>query len=648
MPVTWFDGIEIEVLAGFSAASGDYGVWGTGEWDTATWGPDTVFTDISEFAAGIVTDRQFSRELTDWNAGTATVLLRNEDARFTPSNPDSPYVVGGITGIRPWRPIAININGTPIYTGYAISWKETYIQGSPGGGGVLVAVACVDELAALARFDGLPTAPQGGGEESGARIHRILDNAGHTGLRDIHVGRVTLQPTTHSQSAVTEMRLVTDSEGGSLYISRDGAVTFDDRYHIVEEPRSRNVQATFGDGGWQSVLNLSGGSASMPDSADLSTGDFTIRAWIAPDDWSPGGFGLFIVSQWPNVAGNNAWVLGFSAAGRLQLGWTPDGTSASQIVRTSTEAQTFVDGTFHWVEAGLTASTGDVRFRTSEDGVNWTQLGGIVPGSGATTVFNSTANVAIATVLPMPGKVRKVEYLNAAGDVVFNPDFTRQLAEQPDGTPTTTFKDDVGNTWTLAGNASIDDDLTVPAELPYRDASPSYDGDRLVNIVSLSRVQTEAENEADMEPPVTTVLDDTSRALYGDSRYSRTDLLNDADADLAGIAELHLASHKEPELRIDQITFTPRSLQFGTGTRDLLVLAALALRIRDKVRVIRRPPGGGTIVRDCHISGISHSINQKGEWLVTLKLWSATVYDTFTASFWDEAVWDDPAALWFF
>lgn len=652
MPITWFDGIEIEVLAGFSAASGDYGVWGLSLWGTGTWGPDTVFTDISEWVAGIGTDRQFSRELTEWQAGTATVVLRNEDARFTPSNPDSPYVVGGLTGIRPWRPIVINIEGEPVFTGYAMKWGEAYEQGFPGGGGAVSVVSCVDELAALARVDGLVTVPQGGGEASGLRVHRILDNAGHTGLRAIDVGRVTMQPTTHSQGAVNEVKLVTDSEGGSLYVSHDGAVTFEDRYHLVEEGRSRTVQVTFGDGGWQSALRLTGGSASMPDTTGLSVGDFDVRLELALDDWTPGGLGLFIVSQWPNTPTNNAWAFGVTAAGFPTLTWTPDGTTASQITRTSTESLTFVNGTHHSLRATLDVNNGasgnDTRFYTSADGESWTQLGGVRNGAGTTSVFNSTFAVAIATVLPFTGYVRSFEYRNATGVTVANPDFARQLHVTTTGAPVTSFKDDAGNTWTLTGNAVLVEDATADAELPYRDVTPSYDGDQLVNIVALSRVQTDVEREASIDPPVTMVVDETSRALYKDSRYTRTDLVNEADADLSGIAELYLAAHKDPEQRMESITFTPRSLQFGEATRDRLIAAAVNLRIRDKVRVIRRPPGGGTLVRDCHIAGIQHNVDKRGEWLVTLRLWSASVYAAFSASFWDEAIWDDPGATWFF
>jgi len=43
--------------------------------------------------------------------------------------------------------------------------------------------------------------PRGSGETSGRRIHRILDNAGHTGTRNIATGVCTVAATTLSQTA---------------------------------------------------------------------------------------------------------------------------------------------------------------------------------------------------------------------------------------------------------------------------------------------------------------------------------------------------------------------------------------------------------------------------------------------------------------
>jgi hypothetical protein len=39
MPLTTVYGITLTVEAALSTAIGTYGIWGTGLWDTATWGP---------------------------------------------------------------------------------------------------------------------------------------------------------------------------------------------------------------------------------------------------------------------------------------------------------------------------------------------------------------------------------------------------------------------------------------------------------------------------------------------------------------------------------------------------------------------------------------------------------------------------------
>src|SRR5437868_658471 len=105
MPVSWFDGVTLTLEVALSASTGASGVWDTGVWDTATWGPDVVWTDVTAYLRGIQTSRSFDRNLAAWQAGTASFVLANIDGRFSPSNMASPYVTGGITGVRPWRPV---------------------------------------------------------------------------------------------------------------------------------------------------------------------------------------------------------------------------------------------------------------------------------------------------------------------------------------------------------------------------------------------------------------------------------------------------------------------------------------------------------------------------------------------------------------
>jgi hypothetical protein len=229
-----------------------FGAWDTGLWDSALWGPDEIWTDISPYVRSISTDRHFSRDMQVWESGTATIVLNNFDARFSPSNLASEYVSYGITGIRPWRPVRIRATWAGVtydlFRGYALNWNESYDQPSPNGGGAYMTVSCVDEMASLARFDGLAQTPVGAGELSGVRIHRILNNAGHGGARMIDPGNVTVQATDLSANAVEELKLTTDSEGGGLYVSKSGTVVFQRSTALVDNTRSSTIQATYGDG----------------------------------------------------------------------------------------------------------------------------------------------------------------------------------------------------------------------------------------------------------------------------------------------------------------------------------------------------------------------------------------------------------------
>jgi hypothetical protein len=418
MSLTTMYGVTLTVEAALSAATGSYGAWGTGLWNTATWGPDEVFQDISAYVRSVSTTRGFERNVQAWQAGTATLELLNFDGRFSPSNLTGPYVTAGVTGVRPWRPIRIRAayNGVTydVYRGYALAWQETYAEAFPGGGGAYVTVPCVDELGALARFDGLAQLAVGAGETSGVRMHRVLDNAGHSGTRSIDPGNVTVQATTLAQNAVTELKLTADSEGGALYIGKDGAVVFERNYALIENARSNTIQATFGDG---------------------------------------------------------------------------------------------------------------------------------------------------------------------------------------------------------AG------------ELPYSDVALTYDGDLMANIAAFARVGGTAQ----------TSTNETSRALYRDKRYSRSDLICQTDLQVANLADFYVQAYGQPEQRITTIEVKPRN------SPALLFPQVLGREVRDLIRAVRRPPGGYTITRDCHIAGISHQIS-KDDWVTSFDLWSASVYQGVGR--WDVATWD--TSTWFY
>jgi hypothetical protein len=239
--IIWVDLVTI------SSTTVGFGAWDTAVWDTALWGPDEIWTDISPWVKSVNTDRKFTG-MQVWEVRYRHDLPQQLRRPLLPVEPGRPVRLLRHHRHRPWRPVRIRATWAgvtyDVFRGYALNWNESYDQPSPNGGGAYMTVSCVDEMASLARFGGLAVTPVGAGELSGSRIHRVLNIAGHTGTRVVDAGNVTMQATDLSANAVEELKLTTDSEGGGLYVGRDGAVVFEDSVALVENARSNTIQAT--------------------------------------------------------------------------------------------------------------------------------------------------------------------------------------------------------------------------------------------------------------------------------------------------------------------------------------------------------------------------------------------------------------------
>lgn len=253
MSVTAWDDVTVTVELGLSADTSVYGLWDVGIWDEALWGPDVLYEDVTEYVRSFSTDRQFSRGVMQWREGTASVTLDNRDGRFSPANLSGPYVVSGITQIRPLLPVRITAAyaGTTysVYAGYVQSWAESWTGGGPGKGDAVSTLACSDEWSDLAAVDGIEVPAEGAGDTFGARLHRILDAAASTATRNIDVGETTMQATTLAQSTVAELEATVEAEGGALWIEADGTITAEGRNALIENDRSVTSQATYTDDG---------------------------------------------------------------------------------------------------------------------------------------------------------------------------------------------------------------------------------------------------------------------------------------------------------------------------------------------------------------------------------------------------------------
>lgn len=222
-----------------------------GKLDTATLAPADLWVDVSAYVSAVQTRRGATRAdgpNLRYEPGTATVVLRNEDRRFDPTNTAGPYVTAGVTQVEPMRPIRVRAtwNGVsyPLWRGYIDEWRIGY----DGPNVSTATVTCFDAFTVFASYDRTAIAAVGAGETSGARVGRILDSVGWPSAdRVVATGKSTVQATTLADNVLTELLLTSDSELGELYIDAEGHVVFRDRHAALTDTRSNTSQATFGD-----------------------------------------------------------------------------------------------------------------------------------------------------------------------------------------------------------------------------------------------------------------------------------------------------------------------------------------------------------------------------------------------------------------
>lgn len=186
-----------------------------------------------------------------YEAGTALIEFNDGFRLFDPENLDGPFVVAGETQLVPRRRVRIRAvwDGItfPLFYGYADDWKPDYQANSwtyttlpATDGNILLAGAVRNAVAAV-----------GAGEDSGARVNRILDSANWPAdMRIVYTGNTTLQATTLEGPALTELQLVQDTEQGEFYIDASGRAVFHNRLAFLTAEPSAVVQAVFGDGGY--------------------------------------------------------------------------------------------------------------------------------------------------------------------------------------------------------------------------------------------------------------------------------------------------------------------------------------------------------------------------------------------------------------
>lgn len=249
-------GLTITPEVAFSSGAGDVGYLvlddaSRGKLDTAKLAATDYFTDVATWFQRATVKRGVSRFDGIYGraeAGTMTVDLANEDRRFDPTNLAGPYVAAGATQVKAGRAIRLRVIyagvAYDLFRGFVDEPRLTYVN----RGKATATLAATDGTAVVASYDQNGGGIVGTGEDTGARINRVLNVIGWPAEeRNIATGRTTVQGTDLSANAWAEIVLNSDTELGEVYFDVDGKLTFRNRDALATDTRSNTSQATFGD-----------------------------------------------------------------------------------------------------------------------------------------------------------------------------------------------------------------------------------------------------------------------------------------------------------------------------------------------------------------------------------------------------------------
>jgi hypothetical protein len=196
-----------------------------GELDNATFLlAGEVFEDVSDDVRSVSVRRGRSRELTAFTAGQASVVLDNRARLYDPTagTAVSPYA----PSILPRKALSIEVGGQALFTGIVEDWD---LQFSLDGDSVTTAKG-TDGFTLLAGETVTPGTATA--QASGARVSAILTDVDWPiGKRRIDTGVASLgaDVIADNTTALSYLQTIDVSEGGALFIAKDGSVEFLER-----------------------------------------------------------------------------------------------------------------------------------------------------------------------------------------------------------------------------------------------------------------------------------------------------------------------------------------------------------------------------------------------------------------------------------
>jgi hypothetical protein len=187
--------------------------------------------DVSDIAIQVSIRRGRNRILNKFEAGTAVVVLADDNGDWSPANTSSPYY-GKLLPLRKIRIYADYDDGGGtdryyLYSGYITSYNSTYGLGVDETSSITL--QCVDGFRLLNGIGISTVSGAGSPQLSGDRLNTLLDVVSWpTSQRDINSGNSLLQadPGTPDRDLLGAIQLVESSEFGGFFLDAEGNATF--------------------------------------------------------------------------------------------------------------------------------------------------------------------------------------------------------------------------------------------------------------------------------------------------------------------------------------------------------------------------------------------------------------------------------------
>jgi hypothetical protein len=219
--------VSVDFYFGLPASGGDYFMLDDpvqGVLDSAYTLAPVIATSLSGRSTSYSVTRGRSRLFDQFQAGTSTFRMLNDDGALDPYNTAGPYYGYLLPGVK----VQLTLEGAVVYTGVIEDIELTYdVAGVP-----VAEITCHDSLGTLAlrQIDSWTTSA---GQTAGQRLADMLDRSeiAFTAARALDAGVSVLQGDVvdAGTNALQYAQLVVDSDLGVLYADVDDVLTFHQR-----------------------------------------------------------------------------------------------------------------------------------------------------------------------------------------------------------------------------------------------------------------------------------------------------------------------------------------------------------------------------------------------------------------------------------